>query len=74
MGSIRTFQEDVVVGVGGYVQSPGWDHGEAVVLYELEQLLLSSLANPQLRAPKHLTVFLQDGAGHVEARWFGDRE
>ena len=73
-GSVRTFQECVVIGVECHFKAPGWNQDVTVLLDKLQHLLLKTLANAQLRAAEHDAVFLEDRKRHVEESRFGDRQ
>lgn len=71
-GSIGTFQEYVVIGVVCDFKAPCWSHDVTVALDKRQELLPKPFANTKLGAAKHIAVFLQDGAGHIETSRFGN--
>jgi hypothetical protein len=73
-GSVRTFEEHIVIRVACHFKAPGWNYGVTVPLDKLQQLLAKALANAKLAAAKHIGVFLKDGRRYVEARWFGNSQ
>src|ERR1035438_3205049 len=71
---IGAFEKHIVIGVTGDFKAARRADNIAVVSDELQQLLANPFADIQLWTREHVGVFLQDGAGHVEARGLGNGE
>jgi len=68
---VGAFQKHIVIRVAGDFQASRRLDDMAAVLDELQQLLLHSLADTQLRAREHVRIFLQNRPRHVEMRGLG---
>src|ERR1035437_9405796 len=73
-GGIGALQELVVAGVLRGVQRARRLDNLRMVLDELQELQAEALADSQLRARQHFTVFRENRVGDVQPGRFGDRK
>ncbi|MGB6931168.1 MAG: hypothetical protein WBD91_00240, partial [Acidobacteriaceae bacterium] len=57
-GSIRAFQEPVVIWIAGHFQPPSRNDHAALILNKLQQLQTNPFANPKLRPGKNVCILL----------------
>jgi hypothetical protein len=69
---IGTFDEDVVVRVGGNFETPPGNDKMTAIPDELQKLKTCPFTNSQLRSTKHIRVLVENGLRNVKARRFGD--